>query len=318
MDVLIVVAAAAAGMAVFYVFLSLGNSFWGQQNAIRARTVDSLPADIPVQALQARRLNPRLVFSGESTELALIRSGWNIRVVEYRFLRLISAILIALVVVVLTGWASVDSGIVRFVLVMLAGVIGSFLPVFYLGVRRGNRLRKVEDQLPIALTSMSKALGAGTGLLQAMDYAAEQTPEPLGPELARAIADLRMGGDAEIVFEELNRRIGSPDLAIVTTAIVIQRRVGGNLSEILTGAANTIRERHEIQREVRVLTARQRVMGNIVALIPVAVAVLFYLINPDIGELLFSEAAGQIALAFAIVMELVGIWAIRRLSVIEV
>jgi tight adherence protein B len=218
----------------------------------------------------------------------------------------------------ITGLLDVESGMVRFGLLLVAGLAGSFLPVFYLGIRRGNRLRLIEDQLPIALTSMSKALGAGTGLLQAMDYAAEQTAAPLGPEMSRAISDLRMGGDAEIVFEELNRRVGSPDLAIVTTAIVIQRRVGGNLSEILMGAANTIRERHEIRREVRILTARQRVMGNIVALIPVAVAVLFYLINPDIGELLFTETSGQIALAFAVVMELIGIWAIGRLSVIEV
>ncbi|HEU0072747.1 MAG TPA: type II secretion system F family protein [Dehalococcoidia bacterium] len=318
MDVLLIVTAAAAGMSVFYVMLGLQNSILGQRSAIRARTLDDSRPDDAVLPLQTRRLNARLLFSGEGTELKLIRAGWNVTVVEYRFFRLVSAVLVALVMVVVTGLLEVESGVIRFLLVLVVALAGSFLPVLYLGMRRGSRLRQIEDQLPIALTSMSKALGAGTGLLQAMDYAAEQTPKPLGPELARAISDLRMGGDAEIVFEELNRRIGSPDLAIVTTAIVIQRRVGGNLSEILTGAANTIRERHEIHREVRILTARQRVMGNIVALIPVAVAILFYLINPDIGKLLFTETTGQIALAFAIVMELIGIWAIGRLSVIEV
>jgi tight adherence protein B len=154
--------------------------------------------------------------------------------------------------------------------------------------------------------------------LQALDYAAEQTPEPLGPELQRTIGDLRLGGDPAIVFEELNRRVGSSDLEIVTTAIMIQRTVGGNLSEILATAANTIRERHELKREVRVLTTRHRVTSNIVALLPVLVFSIFYVSNPDVAGLLFTELAGQIALTFAICMELFGFWIMQRLASIEV
>lgn len=149
-------------------------------------------------------------------------------------------------------------------------------------------------------------------------YAANETPPPLGPELQSALRDLQLGAEAEDVFGALSERIGRPDLDIAVTAIVIQRTVGGNLAEILTKVTETIRERAKLYGEVRVLTAQQRLTGNLVALIPLLVALGFFAFKPELGKLLIETTAGQIALAIGIAFELVDLWLIRRLAVIEV
>ena len=141
---------------------------------------------------------------------------------------------------------------------ILAAALGWALPAMYVGQLRTRRLYLVEQQMPDALTIIAKSLRAGAGLLQALGYAAEEIPSPLGPELQTTLRDLQLGADAEDAFEALSQRVGSPDLDIAVTAIIIQRSVGGNLAEILSTVSVTIRERGMLQAEVRVLTSRQR------------------------------------------------------------
>jgi tight adherence protein B len=132
------------------------------------------------------------------------------------------------------------------------------------------------------------------------------------------VRELQLGAELEVILEEMNARVGSADLEIVSTAIVIQRRVGGNLSEVLTNVANTIRERKAIRSELRAMTSKQRLQGNLSAIIPVFVAAFFLALNPDTAKLLFQTTVGNIALTIGVFFELLGLWMVRRFSVIEV
>ena len=215
------------------------------------------------------------------------------------------------VVMSMPGWALI-------VAVLLGTTVGWRLPGVRVSMARNRRAKLVESQIPEALTAIAKSLRAGSGLLQGLAHAADETAAPLGPELRSALRDLELGAEAEVVFGTLSRRVGSADLDIALTAIMIQRTVGGNLSEILTTVAETIRERFALRREIEVLTSRQRLTSNLVAAIPVLVAAVFLLVNRDLGKLLFTTTAGQIALGVGIGFELMGIFAVRRLAVIEV
>lgn len=275
-------------------------------------------------ALRDRRsrfpLLDRLPLSAESRdEMAreLDRAGQNLQVSEYLALRMGFALVFALVAFVLVASAGAP-GVVGLVAALASMVAGWMLPRLYVSHQKRRRTVKIEEQLPEALTAMTKSLRAGAGIFQALNFAAGETPAPLGTELQRTLDNLRLGAEPEDAFVEMAERIASVDMDIVATAIVVQRTVGGNLSEVLTNVNSTIRERVKIQREVRVLTASQRLMGNLVAALPVVVAVAFIAINPEVGELLVTTAAGRIALAVGIGFELVGLWLIRRLSVIEV
>jgi tight adherence protein B len=203
--------------------------------------------------------------------------------------------------------------------VSLGGFIGGWLlPVIYVSMQRARRLDAVERQLPDALDTLARSLRAGTGVVQALIYTAEETPAPLGPELAVTMRELRLGANAEEAFAELSNRVGSPDLDIAVTAIVIQRTVGGNLSEIVTGVSHTIRERAKLHGEIKVLTSRQKLTGNLVALMPVLLAFAFILLNPDIGNLLINTFAGRVSLAIGLLFELIGLVLIRKFAKVEV
>lgn len=253
----------------------------------------------------------------ERTQLRLERAGMSWRVREFLALRIGlggGLALVAGIALAVAGLAPVGAILLAFVVL----VIGWALPSMYVSRRTKRRLIRVEEQLPDALTAIAKSLRAGSGLLQAIAFAADETPAPLGTELRATLRDLQLGADPVEVFDALSRRVGSPDLDIAVTAIVIQRTVGGNLSEILANVTATIRERAKIQREVRVLVTRQMLQANLTAALPVVMAVLFIAITPDIGGALLDTTAGNIALGIALACEVMGIVAVRRLAIIEV
>jgi len=102
------------------------------------------------------------------------------------------------------------------------------------------------------------------------------------------------------------------------TSVIIQREVGGNLSEILDKIAITIRERVRIKGQVRTLTAQGRLSGIILVLLPVILAVVMYLISPDYIGILFKESVGRMMLCAAFVSEIMGMLIIRKIVDIKV
>ncbi len=315
--------AASAGLLTFLAYQRLGAGRRTVGARIAPAGVDS--GFNPGSALRRSRgslpLSNLLPLSGPAEERMrreLERAGWPIRVGEYLSIRLAGAAAGGAAGLLLVLGLHPGPALLRPVLVLLLVSGGWLFPRLLLSRARRKRLEKVEGQLPNAVMGMAKSLRVGTGLLQALAYAAKETSAPLGPELQRTLRELQLGAEAEAVFGALSARVGSPDLDIVVTAILIQRGSGGNLSEILLNVTNTIRERAKIQAEVRVLTAEQRISANLMALVPVVIAVVFILINPDTGKLLINTTVGQIALAIGIILELSGLWLIRRLAVIEV
>ena len=316
-----VATACALALAVMYLYGRVANP----RAALRARIEPhrDLTFD-PKGVLRKRRgglpLVHRLPVSAEGREraqLQLERGGLTWRVQEFLALRVGLALVFAVSVAVLSASGGLaPAAVLMFALVAM--IVGWGIPGWYLGRRQKQRLIKIESQLPDALTAISKSLRAGSGLMQSLAYAADETPAPLGPELGSALRDLQLGAEAVDVFEALSQRVGSSDLDIAVTAIIIQRTVGGNLSEILSNVTSTIRERAKIQREVRVLVTRQMLQANLTAALPVAIAALFIFVSPDIGGTLLTTTAGNIALAFAVCCEALGIFVVRRLAVIEV
>jgi tight adherence protein B len=279
---------------------------------LRSPLLSSRGSRIPL----ADRL-PLSTVARERTELELERAAVPLRVSEYVALRVLFAALGSVAgMLVLDGLGGpiplVAGGAV------LAMLVGWLLPPWWLASQRSRRLAAFEAQLPAALVALAKSLRAGTGLLQALDFTAAQSEAPLRDEFQLTLRQLRLGANPEDAFAALAARVGSPDLDIAVTGIVIQRNVGGNLSEILSNVARTITERELLHREVNVLTSRQKLTGNLVAAVPVLVAVAFLGLNAELGALLLGTTAGRVALALGIAFEVIGLFFIRRLARVEV
>jgi tight adherence protein B len=246
------------------------------------------------------------------TALQLERAGLQLRVSEYLTLRLLAALLGFLLVALISG----DP--VGLVAAAVAAAFGFVLPAFIVQALTARRIHKINDQLEQMVSMVSNSLKAGFGLLQSLDQAAQQLSPPLSAELLRVIHETNVGATLEDALAALAERVESYDLDMIVTAILIQRTVGGNLAEILDNVGGTIRERVRIQGEINTLTAQKKLSGFIIALLPVALVLLFFATSPDYMSVLFTHTAGRILLVIGAVLDLVGLLMIRRIVTVEV
>jgi tight adherence protein B len=116
----------------------------------------------------------------------------------------------------------------------------------------------------------------------------------------------------------MRKRVESDDLDLVITAVLIQRQVGGNLSEILDTIAETVRERIRIKQEIRTLTAQGRISGLVIAILPFGLGLLLFSMNPEYMSVLFENPLGQLMIVVAVVSEIIGALIIKRIVNIKV
>ncbi|MBI4570942.1 MAG: type II secretion system F family protein, partial [Chloroflexi bacterium] len=199
----------------------------------------------------------------------------------------------------------------------LGALAGYATPGWWLAAARRRRVVRIEKQLVEFLPLLASSLRSGFALQQGIESAARRLGPPLGEELSALVSDLRLGASMPVLLEELRARIGSKELDIIVTAILVQRTTGGNLAEVLDHAAETLLERERIRGELATLTAQQRLTGLILSVYPVAVGLLLLLIMPNVWSRLFTEPAGQVQLAIAGSLQVVGFLAIRRTLRVE-
>lgn len=173
-------------------------------------------------------------------------------------------------------------------------------------------------ELPEALATMSNALRAGFSISQAFDSVVEQGIKPMAEEFAILQQQLRVGMSFEDALESMSRRVGSDDLTLVTTSILIARKTGGNVTEIFDKIAETIRARQRIERKILTMTAQGRFQGLVVSVLPILLGVILTLVKPGLMLPFLSSAAGVFAVVGMFVLIAVGWLMIRKIIKIDV
>ena len=135
--------------------------------------------------------------------------------------------------------------------------------------------------LPDTLQLMAGSLSAGYSMPQAVDTVVREANPPISTEFNRALVETRLGVDLEDALDGIADRMESVDFAWVVMAIRIQREVGGNLAEVLTTVAATLRERERLRRQVQVLSAEGRLSAWILGGLPIVFALYLLLVRPD-------------------------------------
>jgi tight adherence protein B len=151
-----------------------------------------------------------------------------------------------------------------------------------------------------------------------MDHVTKELPDPISEEIRQVLEEVSLGATAEDALIALQQRIPSYDLELIVTAVLIQRRAGGNLAEMMDTIAHTIRERLRLLGEVRVITAEARMSMWLLALLPVGLLVVMSALNPGYMGPMLEDPRGQTLLLAAAGMELLGVFVLRRMSNIEV
>ena len=200
----------------------------------------------------------------------------------------------------------------------VCGIAGLATPYVWLLRQRSVRVAKFEEQFPDALDLMSRAVRAGHAFPSTLGMVADEMPSPVGPEFKKTFDQQNFGLPLREALDGLAGRVPLLDIKFFVTAVAIQRESGGNLSEILENLGRVVRERFKIRRQVRVHTAHGRFTGYVLMALPAALAAALSYINPEQMQMLFREQMGQMMLAAAVVMQVVGFIWIRQVIKIEV
>ncbi|MBO8127966.1 MAG: type II secretion system F family protein [Peptococcaceae bacterium] len=281
-----------------------------------ARVQKPKSADVSVGQISIWRRTARLLAAflplksiGPKLEGELAKADWPLRGDEFFVGSLVGAILTGTLSLLLTSQP--------FLSAILAITMG-LLPFIMLRLSKVRRIKTFEGQLCDALNMMANTLRAGFSFLQALDMVKKEMPAPISKEFGRTLQEIRLGAATEDALVNLINRVGSHDLDLVITAVLIQRQVGGNLAEVLDNIAHTIRERIKIKREINILTAQGRISGLIIGLLPVALALVLLVINPGYIQELFHNPTGTYLLTGATFSEILGFLVIHRIMNIKV
>lgn len=182
-----------------------------------------------------------------------------------------------------------------------------------------NRLRdEFADQLPAALQVLASALRAGHSFSGALGVVVENVREPARSELRRIAHDDQLGVVPEVAIRRVAERMANRDLEQVALLAELQRTSGGNSAEVLDTVVETIRQRSELRRLVRTLTAQGRMARWILTALPVALALFLWFMQPEIMGSFFASGSGQVALLVAVLMVAAGSAVIQRIIDIDV
>ena len=201
---------------------------------------------------------------------------------------------------------------------IIGGIVGYQVPGQVLKSHLKRRLRAAEEQLVDFLTLSANAMRAGNSLLQALDLAGREMPDPIGNELKRTLREINLGLSVDDALQRLVVRIPSADLDLVVTAVIIQRQVGGDLAGILDNIATTIRQRQQMKAQVRTLTAQGRLSGMVIAGLPFLLLVILRAMNPEYVSLLWTEPLGLLLLGAGLVSQVIGIVLINKIVQVEI
>lgn len=245
----------------------------------------------------------------EDLDLKMQQAGLPILGSEFLVIAAVGCVLTGVAVFLLTMKLSTA------IVVAIVALIGEWCYVLF---RIDKRRKDFVNQLGDCLTTIANAMRAGFSFLQAMDLVSKEMEPPISEEFARTIRDMKLGTRLEKALEDMDVRVGCSEFSLVVTAVLIQHQVGGNLAQILDNISGTINERIRMRREVLALTAQGRASGWVLALLPVALALILSILNPSYLAPLWEDQIGRIAIGVALVLEVIGFFVIKRIVDIEV
>lgn len=235
----------------------------------------------------------------------------DLKITVYRF---ISYSLIAGLLVGLLAFFFTRSLMAMF----LVATVVMAAPLLWVLNKRRRRFNSFLEQLPDALELMVRSLQAGHSFSSALQMVATEMPEPIAREFGKTYEEQNLGLNIKSALENMCERVPILDLKLCVTAVLIQREIGGNLSEVLRNISHTIRERFRIQGEIRVKSAQARLSGYIVSALPFFLFFWINLVNPAYMKSMYEHPMGYYILGGGVIAQIIGWLIIRKIVDIEV
>lgn len=201
---------------------------------------------------------------------------------------------------------------------ILFAIAAGCLPVVYVIRLRKKRLHAFEEIFPDSLEFVSRSMRAGHAFSVSLEMIHREFQEPLAGEFKRTFEEHNLGLPLDVALQALAKRVPLLDVHFFVSAVLLQKRTGGNLAEILDKLAYIIRERFKLRGRIRAISAHGRMTSIALSCIPLAVAVLMFYTNPDYVKFFFTDDVGQMMLAGALTLQLIGYLIMKKIVSIEV
>ncbi len=250
-------------------------------------------------------------------ERNLITAGLLIKPTEFLMVNLVVLVLLLLMGTWYAAHMALPEGfasaVKRVFAIFAFGMIGFRGPRLVLDFMAGRRRTKLEYQLVDALAIISSGLKGGYSFAQGLDMAGTQMDVPIKDEFARVMRLIQLGLPTDRALTQMGERINSYDYDMTIGATNIQLAVGGNLSQLLEGIAATIRDRIRLRRDIAALTAQGRISGGILIALPIGIALMLRVVNPEYMAYLTDTPLGNDFLYGALLQQAIGIYWIKKL-----
>ncbi|MCJ2377116.1 type II secretion system F family protein [Vibrio sp. ZSDZ34] len=189
---------------------------------------------------------------------------------------------------------------------------------FYINWKVNFRLMKFEEQLPEALDIMRRMLQTGQPLVQSFKEVGDELPNPAGEEFRNTFNLLNFGYDMRIAILNMSDRVPTVSMLAFSSAVLLQKDTGGNLSENLQKVSEVLRSRFKLSRKIKTLTAESRMAAWILVLAPFALFAALQVINPDYVSVLYTHPAGLKLIGFGMISLMIGAFWMKRVISLEV
>jgi tight adherence protein B len=201
-----------------------------------------------------------------------------------------------------------------FRIALMVFVLLIVIPMWAYKKMRQNRLKKFEKQLPDVLVMISGALASGSSLNMALQSVMLEQEAPISQEFMLFVREQRIGVDFDASLRNMERRIPLLDFSMFTAAMRISREVGGDLGEVLSTLADTLRRKSAMEGKIDSLTAQGRMQGIVMTGLPLLLGGLLFILEPDAMSKLFTTPMGWGLLSVIVVMEILGYIFIKKIT----
>ena len=236
------------------------------------------------------------------------QSGLSITIGLVVLASIFAASLVFLLVRLATGlnWAATVVGIA-------AGSV-PYLLVRYAATRR---TRLFEDQFPQAIDLIASSLRAGHAFTSGVQMVSDEVADPTGAEFRLLYDQQNFGMPLPDALRAFASRLPLLDARFFITAVLTQREAGGNLAEVLDNLSGLIRERSRVKRQVRVTSAHGRITGWVLSMMPPVLFFMMMLVAPEHMNIFVTDPLGVRMILVALVLQVIGTLAIRRIVNVE-
>jgi tight adherence protein B len=303
MRTLVVAAFVIASYFIFYL-LAVVRTKEKRQMDDRVRTLFDIGADENASKRASKGAQKKNPLRLDQIAEELYVAGVALRAEEFVTIWVFMAAVIPAIALFLGAPTTVCLGLV---------IIGAAVPISWVTIKKNKRLALLGTQLSDALTIICNALRVGQSFQSAMKNVADEMEEPISREFMRVYRETQYGMPLETSLSRLVSRTQNPDLDLMSSAVIIQRQIGGNLSVILQNISDTINQRIQLRGEIRTLTSAGRMSGYIIGLLPVFIILILMLINPGYIDMFFTTRSGRIMLLICVVMESIGFSIVNKI-----